>query len=289
MLKESLRAMLEDLGVQQLRENASNFTGCCLCHSDTHASWGVNFAKEGHPWNCFSCGARGSSIRSFVKQVLDTSDAEADAYIRRFGELEDTDLQDSVLSAVLEYKPPPLYYLTSYPVLRSFRGHTKEFLEVTLLRKMPGGIAVPFFIDDQWLGFIQYRPNEQVRVIPQHGFQMKRNLYIPHVPRKKNIPLILVEGFTDALRVYFFGHKNVAALNGTSFTADQQRQVLALDPPEVWCMFDRDAGGEVALRNVWRRGLDVSLFCLGDYQAKDPDEMNQVGFDFAVTERRVVL
>lgn len=286
MTKDQLRSLLEYLGVQQLTERPHDYTGCCLLHGERRPSWGISHAKPGHPWSCFSCGASGRSVISLVQAVQDVRRQEAEHITFRFGHVDIVDMDFSV-------KPdspiPAEYYYMAYPPLEEFRGYSKEFLMAMCLRKSPAGVIVPYYIDGTFLGYIEYFPGNERRIDPKYGFRFKQHLFVPRPDRLRDKPLILVEGFTDALRVWSYSYRNVAAIGGTSFSAAQKEEVLRMDPPSVVCMFDADSGGTAAFENVRRRISEVPVFKAASYGAKDPDLMSPAGFRNAWTNKALVL
>ena len=84
---------------------------------------------------------------------------------------------------------------------------------------------------------------------------------------------IVVEGYMDLIALHASGIKNAVASLGTSFTAEQARQ-LARNAGEIYFAYDSDAAGQNAtlraLATVRALGLAVRVIVLPD--GKDPDE-----------------
>lgn len=84
-------ACMEELGVENLRQNDDEISGKCPMHvarvgkEDRHPSWSVQ-AEDGY-FNCFSCGYKGPFVL-LVKDMLGITQAEAAAWIRARGSIE---------------------------------------------------------------------------------------------------------------------------------------------------------------------------------------------------------
>lgn len=87
---------------------------------------------------------------------------------------------------------------------------------------------------------------------------------------------LLVEGYTDVVRLHAAGIKHCVALSGTSLTSQQVKR-LGRITRHVFLVFDGDAAGrEAALRNIdviLAGGLDVSVVSLPE--GEDPDGFAQ--------------
>ena len=90
---------------------------------------------------------------------------------------------------------------------------------------------------------------------------------------KKMKKLVLVEGYMDAIRVYFEGVKNVCATMGTALTNDHVKLLKKLNIEIVLC-FDNDAAGEkatIAAGDILdKNNVNISVLRLSG--EKDPDE-----------------
>lgn len=281
----NMLALCEYFGIHQLKVHRENIIGCCPFHGETRPSWGVSFVKMVH--NCYSCGMRGSVFHMIWNLLPDPSVRQVQDILERFRlDLPDTEEE---WGRVKEYTPIPYHYLDAYPVLKDFRGHSTEFLEKNNFRlsTVDGRVIVPFFVNGEFLGMLSHGMNP--KTVPLYDMPFKRNLFIPKTAIA-NGQLILCEGFADALRINSYGWNNVAALNGTSFTQEQELQVRNLITGHtVVCMFDNDRGGDTALKNVCSRLTDLCVMDARNYGAQDPDKMTRFGFFIALQQKKIVL
>jgi DNA primase len=97
-------------------------------------------------------------------------------------------------------------------------------------------------------------------------------LYQSKAGIQKEETVLLVEGYTDVMRLHQNGFNHCAATSGTALT-EEQAQVLARYTREVFLLFDGDSAGfEAALRGVdvlMRAGLQVHVASLP--RGYDPD------------------
>lgn len=286
MKANELYSLCEYLGIQNLRQYEDNIKGCCPIHREEKPSWGISVNKEQHPWGCFSCRATGTLL-SLVRKLTGLSKQESLGLIERYGEYIEFPSEIITEKKVLDNKPIPWYYLTCYPELDSFRGNSKKVIEEFLLRKTSDGIAVPYVWRGNLLGVVKVTSDKKTE--PLHGFNFKRHLIVPK-SRKSNSSLIIVEGVSDALRVYSYGFTNVVALSGVSFTKKQEEYVRKLSGNHIVCAMDNDYAGKRATFDIADRLSDKCVMEInydGVYK-EDPDKLSFFEFLKCYKSRKIV-
>lgn len=277
-----LMALCESLGVKKLHSTRENIIGCCPVHGESRPSWGVSVFKAGHPWNCYSCGAAGASVVSLVAQVMNLTKQQAIQYTETFGivEIPDTAVERGVLNITDNE-------LLCYDRLEKYRDLPADVVKMANLRHIGDSTLVPYYWNKKLVGAI-VRKDVGAKVLPYKDFVVRDYLYYPRRPPIAKLPLILVEGFYDALKIYSFGWHNVAAISGTAYTEAQVRQTLAVSGPFVVCMFDRDRGGMTALNNVRKKLVDIPVWSAMEYKVGDPGQMTEEDFENALKNRKIV-
>ncbi|MCF7934941.1 MAG: DNA primase [Synergistales bacterium] len=108
-------------------------------------------------------------------------------------------------------------------------------------------------------------------------FRKRRSLYLIHKAKqgmREAGRAILVEGYTDAIRLHMHGFTNAVATLGTSLT-EGQADILTRFASQCLICYDADAAGEEAtLRGMYllqSRGLDVRVVSLPE--GSDPDDL----------------
>lgn len=280
---DNVMALCEYFGIRSLRKHRENIIGCCPFHKEMNPSWGVSFVKM--VYNCYSCGMKGSLFHMVWHLLPDPTVKAVQDILERFHLDVPNVLDEEWVSRT--YTPIPEYYLTAYPALQAFRGHKPAFLSANKLRysALEKRVIVPFYWEGKFQGMISH--GEYPKTVPLHDFPFKQMLYRPFTANASGL-LILCEGFADALRILSYNHKNVAAINGTSFTEKQEQQTRSLCGRQVVCMFDNDRGGNTALMNVRKRLNDLLIMDARDYHAPDPDKMTAFGFLRALRTRKIV-
>ncbi|MDI9369726.1 MAG: DNA primase [Synergistaceae bacterium] len=108
-------------------------------------------------------------------------------------------------------------------------------------------------------------------------YSKRRSLYLLHRGKeaaRSRERLILVEGYTDAIRLHLCGFDETAASLGTALTEDQARLIRRLTDRCYICYDSDVAGQEAAIRGMYvlrKEGLDVNVVELPE--GKDPDTL----------------
>lgn len=109
-----------------------------------------------------------------------------------------------------------------------------------------------------------------------------KSLEVFHIDSAKeepsSLPLLVVEGFFDAIRLWQLGFKKVVALMGSSLSEEQALLIAEHFPstPHVIVMFDEDeAGREGRIKAVARLAMDrfVCIFSMDDGQ--QPEQLRE--------------
>ncbi len=107
-------------------------------------------------------------------------------------------------------------------------------------------------------------------------FQKKNNLYGLNLTRQdigKDGCAIIVEGYMDAISLFQYGVKNVAASLGTALTENQAKLVSRYTKNVILSYDADDAGQKAALRGIEvLRGENCKVKVLHVTDGKDPDE-----------------
>jgi DNA primase len=92
---------------------------------------------------------------------------------------------------------------------------------------------------------------------------------------RKGGHLVLVEGYTDVMAAHQVGRKNVAAVLGTSTTADHAGLVRRVGAKRVTLVFDGDAAGRQAAERALKGllALDIELEVAALEQGTDPCDL----------------
>lgn len=123
------------------------------------------------------------------------------------------------------------------------------------------------------------------------GFNKALELWNFHrVASKKKLlreyGLILVEGFTDALRLIQHGFPNVVALMGWSLTEQQEKMILS-HTDKVALFLDNDEAGQEATKKIHKRLIHQVFVKVVAYPAELPDKTQPE--DFTKEELRNML
>lgn len=120
-------------------------------------------------------------------------------------------------------------------------------------------------------------------------YSKRRNLYLlnraKEAARSKG-RLILVEGYTDAIRLHLGGFEESAATLGTALTEEQAALIRRLADQCCICYDSDQAGQEAAIRGMYvlqKAGLDVRVVELP--KGKDPDDLLSLSEGRAIFEK----
>ena len=120
-------------------------------------------------------------------------------------------------------------------------------------------------------------------------YSKRKNLYLLNKAKERARSkgrLILVEGYTDAIRLHLGGFEETAATLGTALTEDQASLIRRLADQCCICYDSDQAGQEAAIRGMYilqKAGLDVRVVELP--RGKDPDDLLSLPEGKAIFEK----
>jgi len=260
-------AVLSDLGIDKIKIQNQQVIGCCPIHGENNPSFGVSIVKEGHPWNCFACHARGKQLPSLVQQVKGISFKDACIYLQRFGDFEslpfgDARFQpfdcrfDALIKAdvdreVLEGFPMLNWKARQY--LRS-RGVVDLVFEKAKLRCFENRILFAWYEGLLPVGLTSRSyvdKSDKYRGLPLFGFKKHQCLYLASGVRTYTYEWLYVcEGELDALRLQSEGYDS-CALSGTVLTQAQIEKLSSIAERAV-LVFDNNEEGRDGVEHAKR-------------------------------------
>lgn len=290
MADVDLLAVLEDAGIDRLREGSKEIYGACPLHEqrtghpDTHPSWSINKTSFAH--FCFSCGYKGT----LTGLLTDVTGAAPE-------DLEITLKQQSLTRKWREARADPvdaiegvLPRLTEWSLLNVLRQVPRRFMErrrlrpealdAYMVRYAPETkqVVMPIYTPggDVLLG-AQYRSAGVVLTLPS-GLPKASTLF-GYAAMAHHDHCALVESPLDAVRLYGLGVPAVASL-GAWVSAEQVR-LLSLAFPVVYCALDDDKVGREAAGKVTqalrKRGCAVVPWIYQGLRDEDGKRVKDVG------------
>lgn len=291
--------LCEALGIEGLTQRTTNITGLCPVHMERRPSWGISFTKEYHPWNCYSCGAKGT-LPWLVQKVLAVTKERALEFIGKFGSCRVPEFTGEVPEFERRWKNEEIQ-VTPPSLFRPFEVHAKKAAFWLLKRGLPleitrscrlgydpkqDRVIYPWWAGNGkklygMTGRTRKRGLEP-KTLPYFGFKRGLALFRPLICHGAKEPLVVVEGELDALMTAAHGYPNVVSTGGAP--SRKQAELMVEYGQRIILMFDNDQGGEQMITTVdgWI-GRRAKLFKV-DYYAgkKDPAEMTKTEFETAL-------
>ncbi len=298
--------------LDKMKRSGDSLSGCCPIHKGSNPTqFRVSLSKN--LWNCFSECKHGGNVVDFISRMEDVSAYGAALKAiewfkldpdRVYAEGEGADEPRSSNEAparpksaqpspVVEVKPegnapnPPLKFRLDklqreHPYLTE-RGLTLETLVdfgVGFCAKgmMAGRIAIPIHNPDgQVVAYAGRHVGEPPEGTPKYklppGFRKSLELFNLDRARKESGPLIVVEGFFDAMNLHQLGHRKVVALMGSSLSPAQEDLIRRHTDQhsQILVMLDADAAGrsardEIAARLAKFAFVRIHVFAKEDQQ-----------------------
>lgn len=285
-----VRLVLVDLGIEYTERKRNDLWFKCqnLSHRESDASTHIctdKFSSTHALWHCFGCQDSGNIIQ-LVQVTLQIAFWEAVNWIEgRLGEAPDVDERLTVRQ-VQPLPTLPTEYVSPTsstdwePVYLSYlfnRGVTWEQIKKHRIGycnegKYKGRVIVPVMLGtvlQTWVG----------RTILGKGLRVtsctngKVGLFASDWASPKNGPIILVEGWADALRLERLGYKNVVALQ-TNIVHPLQFEFIRRFP---YCILmpDNDDGGMRLCNSIGQYIDRLDFFCAWIREGKDPGDKNE--------------
>jgi len=305
MTAAQLMNLCEALGIEGLHQRTTNITGLCPVHMERRPSWGISFTKEYHPWNCYSCGAKGT-LPWLVQKVMAVTKDRALEFIGKFGSCRVPEFNGEVPEFERRWKNEEIQ-VTPPSLFKPFEVNRKRVALWLVKRGIPLSVA-----EDCGLGYDpkqnrvifpwwaeggkklygmtgRLRSGYGPKTLPYFGFKRGLALFRPLTcePRSKE-PLVVVEGELDALAAAAHGYPNVVSTGGAP--SRRQAELLVEYGQRIILMFDNDEGGEQMISTVdgWI-GRRTRLFRVDYYGGKkDPADMTKDEFHTSLKSVRLV-
>ena len=252
MTSSELGALLEELGIDQLRLRNGNWMGCCPVHGERRPSFGIR-EEPPHVYGCFACSAKGT-LYTLLRDHYGWDKAQIED---RIGAVEFSEFSGQFptsfgKSLVLKYVEEKRLYpfeLTDRAIdYGKSRGLTLRTMKTAKLLYDHNNDRLMF----PWYyhGLLVGATGRAIRDAPSNPkiiayFDLNKALipYLPLGTLEKDKYIILVEGEIDALKVYQAGFRNVAALSFGRMSDGHLSFLRALSPRRVVLFFDRDKTG----------------------------------------------
>jgi DNA primase len=299
--------------LEKLRPSGDSLSGVCPLHRGHNPSqFRVSLGKN--CWICFGDCHAGGSIVDFVSRMEQVGIREAGLLLQDWFALQPDERpeprngKEKTLSGNADHgrvgpftrsSNPPLRFTLgpldgAHPYLKE-RGLSPETLATFGVGGCPHGslrgwIAIP--IHDAQGRLIAYAgrwPGTPPDGLPKYrlprGFRKSLELFNQHRAAAVNAlePLVVVEGFFGAMRVWQAGHRRVVSTMGSMVSAAQAERIaeLAGEQGEVLLLFDADEAGRkggVEARQRLDRRVKVRVLRLeAGGQQPDSLEPDQLG------------
>ncbi len=125
---------------------------------------------------------------------------------------------------------------------------------------MAGRIAIPIRnVEGQAVAYAGRHVGDPPEGIPKYklppGFRKSLELFNLDRAKKESGPLIIVEGFFDAMKLHQLGHRKVVALMGSSLSTAQEELIHAHTDRhnQILVMLDEDDAGRAARNDIAER------------------------------------
>lgn len=224
-------------------------------HKDGSGKMSFFISPEINAYHCFSCKEHGNLVRLLTTHF----------HVNYFEVVKLVKLTDYVkekkefdLDIIWDVRPPR-------PFLR--RGFTRETLaHFKLGVSTDGWMIIPFYWAGKLIGYQKRKDSPDRVVINSEGFNKRTFLYNYS---KKWDYVIVVEGYSDVMRLHQFGYNATAVLGAT--TTEEQAKLLS-DFKKVYLAFDNDLAGRMATEQCYHQIKNHTEVELIPYTTKDPGE-----------------
>lgn len=258
MSPEELERLLRRHGVQHIRVGNTDMYGTCPFHDEARPSWGISLT-EPHIHGCFSCGAKGTLYTLLRHLGYSRSEAlkHGATASRKSNPLS---LQKKPVEARIDALPSKeIMYPYSLPPMIAKRFAFYRLISVKTLRQVgclwdhnDNRLLFPWFDRDVFLGMTGRALNDSPQKIRAYSLVAKgKKFYMPLREIKPGM-LIIVEGESDALKVYDAGYQNVVALGFGDFNKALANEIIRSAANRIVLFFDggtdEPAGARIAAR-----------------------------------------
>jgi DNA primase len=251
MISIDLFQVLEDLGIQKLRDGSKEISGACPMHeqrtgsSDHHPSWSIN--KRTFLHHCFACGYSGTltglhtDVLGYAPEDLEM-DLKHQSLMRRW---------DEARAEPEQVIKPIVQKLTDFHLFNVLRDVPRRFMERRFLKKEAldaygvrysketRQVVMPIRSPDGELLGAQYRQAGSVLTLPE-GVPKSTTLF-GYSLIESHDQAVLVESPLDAVRLFGLGIPAVASLG--AWVSKEQSRLLSLAFSTVYLALDNDQAG----------------------------------------------
>jgi len=265
-----------------------HFLILCPFHDDSKPSLRVNVGDEVLPgvYHCFSCGSSGSWNRLADALKLVPYEKE------KLSEIKEKDNIFRLMSKTLltmkdklEETPDTLRGIEDIPVGFTWRGYDKSFLDFFKAKlwwdraRDLNYLYFPLTMNSQYVGYTLCNLDRDRSNIKYLLFTDAKKTFFLYDFIPSMCPIVLVEGHTDALRLFRSGIPALALFGVENWGTLKKSFLMAKVPKKVWIMMDGDEAGYRAAQKIFmdlRGGCDVDLIPLPIQTPKmDPDSIPQ--------------
>lgn len=273
-----MEAVLEELGVENVRYGDKEITASCPMHPvllgrpDRHASWSINRFTGAH--NCFSCGWKGG-LATMYRDLTGVVPDDVDMEIRR------TSVAAGIEKSVREIREPePDWDFPEWlgPVpeeLLAVRHVSVAAAAAYELRWDPKQRMWVLPIHDEWGQVVGAQYKQVGTVLTQPTGLAKAHHLFGLWAMRSHRQVALVESPLDAVRLYSIGVPAVASLG--AWVSDEQCRLLSRYFSLVVMALDNDQTGQDAAQRTTDRlsrlGCPVFPFRYDGLPGKDPGDV----------------
>ncbi len=270
MTSEALEAILRKLGIEPILRN-NDFLFLCPFHEETRPSCGIS-VNHPHLYGCFGCGARGSIVGLLIKlgnySVVKAKEiagvAESEMRLPNLALNRPSSNQE-------EIDPIELYpfvfdqHCANYALSRGILPSTARKLG-WLYDHNQNRVLFPWYFGNRLVGLTgrSLDASNLVKTLPYFNTKKKNILYLPQ--RKLfGKYLVIVEGETDAAKIYDCGYHNVAATGFGGFSDEHLNLILKSGADTLIIFRDCDGSGFKWMQDVTAKAQSAMIVRRVDY------------------------
>lgn len=308
----TMEQVLEHYGVlDTFKRTGTRLSGPCPIHGGSNPSQ-FRVDTEKNLWNCFSECKHGGNVLDFIVKKEDVSihDAAIKACEWFSIPLDEVKTSGSATQESGEHSPAPVAKPKSAPPSKPEDNRPNPPLKFKLEKLdrvhpyfaergismeaiidfglgyfagdkglMIGRIVIPITnIQGEIVAYCGRWPGDPPDGTPKYklptGFKKGQEVFNLDraVKEKTELPLIIVEGFFDAIHLHQHGYRNVAALMGSTMTAAQEDLIRRSTNANshIVVMFDEDEAGKAGREDIAAR---LSRFCFVKIHVFDQPDM----------------
>jgi len=253
---------------------------CPFCHHHK-PKLEVNFTenKEGNnPWNCWTCGKRGKTVRSLFKQIqVDASYfQELSKLVKNISSDDIGEIKHTLLELPKEFKT----FLNNQDITarHALSYLKKRNISKTDILKYNIGycasgtyanmIVIPSYDNNGKLNYFTARSFEKDPYVKYRNPEVSRDIIAFELFVNWDLPIILCEGPFDALAI----KRNVIPLFGKNIQPSLMKKLVESKVQKIYIALDTDAMKQAL--GFCEQLLDIGKeVYLVELQGKDPSEM----------------